>query len=133
MLEELLNYKEFFIVFSIISLITFILSIVFIPFIVINLSPEYFKYKRKSLIDYKNPILRYFVLIIKNILGYIIILLGIIMLFIPGQGLLSITIGLLFINFPGKKKLEYKFFTNKKISSAINAIRRRAGKEEINF
>ena len=133
MIEELLNYKNIFIVFTIISVITFILSIVFIPFLFINLSPDYFKQKRQPLINYKNSFLRYLALIIKNILGYIIIILGILMLFIPGQGLLSIIIGILLVNFPGKKKLEYYFFTNKKISSSINVIRRRAGKEEINF
>lgn len=125
--------KEILIIISLISLITFLGSLILIPLIIINLSPEYFSSKRRSMINYKNPVIRYLVLILKNILGFFFIILGIIMLFIPGQGLLSITIGIFFINFPGKKRLEYIFFSNPKINKAINHIRRKAGKQELRF
>lgn len=129
----MMEYEKLLIYLSIFSLICFVASIFIIPFLVIRISPAYFREKRKPIIDYKNPVLRYLVLILKNIFGFIFILLGFLMLFIPGQGLLSIAIGIFFINFPGKKKLEYKIFTHPKISSAVNYIRRKAGKEEIFF
>ncbi|MBN2279161.1 MAG: hypothetical protein JXQ65_01125 [Candidatus Marinimicrobia bacterium] len=133
MLNAILNNKEIFIIISLISVITFLGSIILIPFLIINLSPDYFSGKKKSLYLYKHPLIRYIILILKNVMGFLLIIMGIVMLFIPGQGLLSIAIGLLFINFPGKKKLEYKFFTNAKIASVINHIRSRAGKNEIDF
>ncbi len=83
------------------------------------------------MLPYRNPVLRYILLVFKNLLGYFLLLMGVIMLFIPGQGLLSITLGILLINFPGKKKLELKFFSNKKVLYVINSIRQKAGKEHI--
>ncbi|MBN2617697.1 MAG: hypothetical protein JXR64_05230 [Spirochaetales bacterium] len=125
--------KDYIVIISVISILTFIGSIIIIPLLIINLSPDYFIKKHQPMYNYKHPVIRYIVLLLKNILGFILILLGIIMLFIPGQGLLSIGFGVLLINFPGKKKLEYKIFTNKKISSVINKLRKKAGKEEIFF
>lgn len=132
-MDYILEHKELLLLLTSITIFTFIGSLILIPLIVINLSPDYFSEKRHSLYQYKHPVIRYTVLIVKNIVGYILLILGFIMLFIPGQGLLTITLGIFFINFPGKKRLEYKFFSNKKISSAINLIRRRAGREEIIF
>ncbi|MGL1893885.1 MAG: hypothetical protein OCD02_19765 [Spirochaetaceae bacterium] len=132
-IDYLLEHKDLLILLTSITIITFVGSLILIPLIIINLSPDYFSEKGHSLYEYKHPIIRYTVLIVKNIFGYILLVLGFIMLFIPGQGLLSITLGIFFINFPGKKKLEYKVLSNKKVSSVINSIRRKAGKDEINF
>ena len=132
-LDFILQHKEFLFILTISTIVTFLGSIILIPVLIINLSPDYFTKKRESLYHYKHPFIRYSVLILKNILGYILILLGVAMLFLPGQGLLSIAVGILFINFPGKKKLEYKFFSNKKIGGIVNLIRRRANKSEIFF
>lgn len=132
-MEYFTDHKTLLIIVSIISLLTFIGSILIIPIIIINLSPDYFYERRRSMLPYSNPVIRYTLLILKNLLGYLLLVLGIIMLFIPGQGLLSMALGILLINFPGKKRLEYKFFTNKKILKLINSIRHKAGKETIIF
>lgn len=125
--------SEYIWIITIITISTFVGSLVVIPLVIINLSPEYFSEKHHSMYEYKHPVIRYSVLILKNILGYILLILGFIMLFIPGQGLLSITLGLFLINFPGKKKLERKFFSYPKINHVINAIRKKAGREPIDF
>lgn len=118
---------------SIITVSTFVGSLIVIPLVIINLSPDYFTEKHHPMYEYKHPVVRYSLLILKNILGYILLILGFIMLFIPGQGLLSITLGLFLINFPGKKSLERKFFSNPKINRVINTIRVKAGKVPITF
>lgn len=125
--------KDVLLLLTIITLITFITSLIVIPYIIINLSPNYFLLKKQSMYEYKHPFFRYLVLIVKNILGYILFLLGIVMLFIPGQGLLSMALGILLMNFPGKKNVERKFFSNKKVNNVINLIRRKFGKDEIHF
>lgn len=132
-IEYLIQHRGLFIVLTSISILTFVGSLVLIPLVIINLSPEYFSEKRHSMYNYKHPIIKYIVLISKNIVGYILLIFGFIMLFIPGQGVLSITLGILLINFPGKKRFEYKLFTNKRISKIINTIRRKFGKKEISF
>lgn len=132
-IEIILENRDLIIVLTIVTAITLVTSIVIIPYIILNLTPDYFLYKRQPMLKYKHRVIRYFVLIIKNLFGYILFILGVIMLFIPGQGLLSIALGMLLINFPGKKKVEKKMFSNKKVNKIINIIRKKFGKEEIFF
>ncbi|MDX9970309.1 MAG: hypothetical protein RBS56_00170 [Candidatus Gracilibacteria bacterium] len=66
-------------------------------------------------------------LVLKNILGLILFLGGFMMLFTPGQGILSMIIGLSLTNFPGKRSLERRLIANKKIFSIINAVRKKGG------
>ena len=45
-------------------------------------------------------------------MGYLLIIGGILMLVLPGQGLLTILLGLIFSDYPGKYKLEKKVAAN---------------------
>ena len=51
------------------------------------------------------------------------------MLILPGQGILTILIGLFLMNFPGKFKLERKLIAMPKVLKSLNWIRTKAGKE----
>ena len=64
----------------------------------------------------------------KNIIGFSLIIGGLLMLVLPGQGLLTIVTGLLLINYPGKYKLEQKLVTIPSIFRALNWIRVKANK-----
>jgi UPF0716 family protein affecting phage T7 exclusion len=68
---------------------------------------------------------------LKNITGLVLIIAGIIMLVLPGQGLITLTMGLLFINFPGKRKLECKLISNQKVLRSINWLRAKRNKEPL--
>ena len=65
-------------------------------------------------------------LIGKNALGYIFIVAGIVMLALPGQGILAILIGIMLLNFPGKFRLERWIITRRPVIRSINWLRRRA-------
>ncbi len=127
------SHEDLIFILTIVTIITFIGSLIIIPIVIIHLSPDYFSHKRESLYQYKHPFIRYTVLILKNLLGYVLFILGFIMLFIPGQGLLSMGLGVFLMNFPGKKSVEYKIFSNKKVKKVINLVRKRAGRSEIDF
>jgi len=81
--------------------------------------------------DTINLILSIIKLILKNILGILLLIFGIIMLFLPGQGILTIFISLLLIDFPGKWKLINYLSHKKKIVEAMNLIRRRFKKSDL--
>lgn len=66
--------------------------------------------------------------ILKNLVGAIFIVAGIIMLFIPGQGILTIVLGLALISFPGKRRVIHRLFGHRRIFNAVNRLRARAGK-----
>ncbi len=64
----------------------------------------------------------------KNIAGVFFLLMGIIMLITPGQGLLTILIGLLLMDFPGKRRFEIWLIRIPSIHRAINWIRKKGDK-----
>lgn len=120
-------------VVGIISAIMFLASILSLPFLVSLIPTDYFQshepYRKRH--KYKHPVIRLLVLALKNITGLALVLAGIIMLVLPGQGLITLAMGLLFINFPGKRKLECKLICNKKILRSINWLREKRNREPL--
>jgi UPF0716 family protein affecting phage T7 exclusion len=62
----------------------------------------------------------------KNLCGTVLVLAGVAMLVLPGQGILTIVVGLLLIDFPGKFALEQKLVRRSSVLSAMNWIRTKA-------
>ena len=112
------------------SILIFIISILGISWFVAQIPEDYFLLsKRKpSKWQERKPALRLIVLFGKNIIGFSLITGGLLMLVLPGQGLLTIVTGLLLINYPGKYKLEQKLVTMPSIFRALNWIRVKANK-----
>ncbi|MCB1947890.1 MAG: hypothetical protein H6940_03220 [Burkholderiales bacterium] len=111
---------------TIISLISFIASLAIIPVILIRLPHDYFDISvPRHWMKNHHPILRIFGLIAKNMLGGIFLLAGFIMLFLPGQGILTMLIGLSFIDFPRKRLLEARIIEQPMILRTINTMRQR--------
>ncbi|MBA6417405.1 hypothetical protein H4J50_15435 [Colwellia sp. 6M3] len=55
------------------------------------------------------------------------------MLVLPGQGLITMLIGLSLIPFPGKHKLEKNILARKSVRSSLNWIRTKAKKDPFIF
>ena len=114
------------------SILTFFGTILLVPVLLIRMSADYFvKTERTPLTERHHPVVRILALLIKNLIGVIFLIAGFIMLFIPGQGLLTIFIGITLINFPGKRKMERKLILHPKILPVINSIRQKAGKQPL--
>jgi len=111
-----------------ISLITFVGTIIAIPWLVVRIPSDYFSEKRRvrKLWASQHPLVRAILLTAKNLLGFVLILAGIIMLAIPGQGMLTILIGLLLLDLPGKYRIERWVITRPAVLRSINWLRRRA-------
>ena len=62
----------------------------------------------------------------KNLIGYVFVVAGIIMLMLPGQGILTIVIGITLLDFPGKYRLERWVVSRRPVLRSINWVRRRA-------
>ena len=135
-IESLLNWIEThqsILVFAgFFSLITVISAALAVPFIINSLSVDYFiKKKRRSSIETPLKLFLLIVtLIIKNILGLLLFISGFLMLFVPGQGLLTIFISFLFIDFPGKWKFQQRIVKIPNIHKVLNWIRKKGGKPE---
>ena len=119
------------------SLSIFILIIsVFMMVLIISFLPEdYFKSENRNLIssvqNSRYPLLKLLVLITKNFFGVMLLLSGILMLVLPGQGILTIITGLVFMDYPGKYKFERKLLRQKGVINSINWIRSRLSKPSL--
>tara|TARA_B100002019_G_scaffold129092_1_gene111044 strand:+ start:40 stop:471 length:432 start_codon:yes stop_codon:yes gene_type:complete len=119
------------------SLSIFVLIIsVFMMVLIISFLPEdYFKSENRNLVssvqNSRYPLLKLLVLITKNFFGVLLLLSGILMLVLPGQGILTIITGLIFIDYPGKYKFERKLLRQKGVISSINWIRSRLSKPSL--
>ena len=113
------------------SIVSFIGTLLLVPVLVIRIPEDYFAEKKRHRWEpwaHEHPLIRWSLLIAKNSLGYIIIVLGIAMLVLPGQGVLTILIGIMFINFPGKYRLERWVVMRAPVLNTINKLRQRAGR-----
>lgn len=126
-------HSTFFWVLGSASLVMFVGTIIALPIIIIFLPTRYF-----------NPIqhpaqqaapglslFRLILLVVKNIIGVVLILAGLAMLVLPGQGLVTLLIGLLLTNFPGKRRLICRLLQQPKILSFINRIRTAANRPPV--
>ena len=131
-LIEIFNvYKNLILWFGSISLFVFLFSLLSIKWLVSFIPEDYFINKKDSKIKTSNIFIWYIVLIFKNLIGYSLILGGIMMLVLPGQGLFTIIIGLMMSNYPGKYSIEKKFIAIPTILKSINWLRRKSNKPPI--
>jgi hypothetical protein len=92
--------------------------------IILSLPPDYFT-RKKHISRIRNPVLRFCVQVIKNLLGVLALVAGFIMLFTPGQGILTIFVGIILCDFPGKRKLERRIIAYPVVLDFVNKIRLR--------
>ncbi len=64
-------------------------------------------------------------------MGLVLVLAGLAMLVLPGQGLLTLVIGLGLLNFPGKSSLIRRLLGQNKVLGTINRLRARVKKEPL--
>lgn len=106
------------------SIAGFVGSLIAIPFILVRLPPHYFDERHpRPWMENHHPILRMTGLIIKNVVGLVFLLAGFAMLFLPGQGILTMLIGVSLMDFPGKRRLERKLVGRPAVLKTINMMR----------
>lgn len=116
-----------------ISTAMMLLTPLLVSWIIIKLPKDYFVEEKRrrlqSLVRY--PALRVVVAIVKNVLGAVLVIAGVIMLVAPGQGLLTIVVGLMLLDFPGKYRLERWLVTRRQVWRSIQWLRKRARRPEL--
>lgn len=111
-----------------IFLLSFGISFLAIAVVLVKIPADYFSvnYKQHFMPD-KPWYLRWSGLIIKNIFGLFLIVLGLLLSLpgVPGQGILTILLGLIMIDIPGKRPLEARIIKRPTVLSAANSLRAR--------
>lgn len=127
-IDTLLNYKEGLILLAWCSATLLIVSIAIIPWIIIKIPNDYFHESFRIRISARSehPLFVRLLTGIKNAVGLVLVILGILMLILPGQGILTILVGLFLMDFPGKYKVERKIVSYPKVLKSLNWIRAKA-------
>ena len=115
-------------------IVTFTISLAIVSVIVVKIPANYFRtdYSPKFLSG-RHPAIRLLGIVGKNILGVFLVALGIVMSLpgVPGQGLLTILLGVMLLDFPGRRNLETRLVSRPGIFKTINKLRHRFGKPSL--
>jgi hypothetical protein len=115
-------------------LVTFGINLVIVSVVLVKIPAKYFqKDHSRAFLSDRSPTVRVLGAIGKNILGVLLVALGILMSLpgVPGQGILTILLGIMLLDFPGRQKLEYKLVSRPTVFNTINKLRHRFGKPKL--
>lgn len=111
-----------------------VVSILLVGVVLVRLPADYFSNPdRPRMWANRHPFLRWPLTILKNGLGVLLIVLGVLLSLpgVPGQGVLTILMGAMLLDFPGKTGLEKWLLRRRGVLSTINRLRARRGREPL--
>jgi hypothetical protein len=116
------------------TVVTFIGSIVVCAVAAVRIPANYFVGDRHPPMwaDH-HPFVRWPLIFLKNLLGVFLVLFGIVMSFpgVPGQGILTILLGAMLMDFPGKRKAERWLLRRRGVLNGLNRLRKRYGRQPL--
>ncbi len=117
-----------------IFVLTFGANLAIVSLVLVKLPATYFKrsHKRKFLAT-RPPIIRWLAIIGKNLLGVVLVVAGILLSLpgVPGQGILTILLAVMLLDFPGRPRLEHWLVSRPRILRTINKLRHRFSKQAL--
>lgn len=134
MIVWLMQYQEVFVWIGLISFLTFLFGLLLMPFVIMRLPEDYFLPPQNG--DQTSTVLRdssTLFLVFKNLMGGVLLCLGVVMLFLPGPGLMVALIGLSLVDIPGKRWVLGRILNISRLRSAINGLRGKRGRPPLKF
>ncbi len=130
--EALINdYSGIFLALTLFSLVSLLLVLPIGIHLLTRLPSDYFiNLKNRRNHDYLNRFPHFIRLILpiaSNLVGILLIIMGFVMLILPGQGLLTILAGLILTDFPGKFAFERWLFRRHHVYQAVDWLRKQRG------
>lgn len=128
--QWLMAYKDILWPLGLVSLAFLVLGVVLLPVIVVRLPSDYLTRGKRSV---RRRFVRMTIggriyLLAKNCFGGLLVLAGIIMLVTPGQGLISIAVGIGLLDIPQKQRLLRLLAGRRRVLHTINRFRARFGR-----
>jgi hypothetical protein len=113
-----------------IAVTTAAVSLVVVGYVLSRLPADYFVNPGSRRPLDRHPVLHVLFITGKNLLGYCLIGLGVVLSLpgVPGQGLLTVLMGVMLIDFPGKHRAERWLLTRPVVLRNINKLRARVGR-----
>jgi hypothetical protein len=112
--------------FSIGSGVCLLLGAIAVPWIVLRLPEDAFANpQRRGWLDQQPAGVRVPLRVLKNMLALALVVLGVAMLVLPGQGVLAILLGVMLGDFPGKLRLQQWILARPNVMKTLNWLRRK--------
>ena len=113
------------------SLLTIAIGIFLGPWLILRLPADYFTYRRRHALraTRPHPAVHLLLTTAKNLVGAILVIAGLCLFFLPGQGIITLVAGLIVMNYPGKFRLERWLVSRPRVLPALNWLRRRYGRD----
>lgn len=112
-------------------LVLFTVSMLAIAVLLIMLPSTYFldSHRRDLWVD-RHRAIRWTGIVLKNLAGISLLLLGAVLSVpgVPGQGLLTILLGVVLLDLPGKRRLERAILSRPRVRGAVDRLRHRFGR-----
>ncbi|MEE2681025.1 MAG: PGPGW domain-containing protein [Planctomycetota bacterium] len=114
------------------GVLTFVGSLVALPILIARLPEDHFVSERSRSLPWRSqhPTRDTLLRIGRNLLGLMLVLGGLAMLFLPGQGILTIAIGLLLMDLPKKRAFQAWLLSWRPVHRGMNWLRRKANQPE---
>ncbi|MDG2487315.1 MAG: PGPGW domain-containing protein [Roseibacillus sp.] len=128
MIDWFREYESILVLLGLLSACSVAMALFLTPWALSLISAEYFLPNEKVV---RPPVLqlrRCVILGLRNLLGAALVILGVVLLALPGQGLLTIFAGLLLMSFPGKRSLELRLVRLPFVLKSVNWSRARRGR-----
>ena len=119
--ELLSHYRTLWLVATLVPVLLFVGTLVIIPIVCLKVPSDYFVREAAPRVRWK--------VVLRTIVASVMILAGVAMLVLPGQGLLTILVGVSLLDFPRKRLWQRRLLCQPSVLRALNGIRSRAGKE----
>jgi hypothetical protein len=115
-------------------LASLLFSFVMLAIVMVKIPENYFSsHYQQDFMPNSRFLVRWGAVILKNLLGVFLIGLGIILSLpgVPGQGILTILLGLIMLDIPGKRPLEARIIKRPTVLAAVNNLRARFNKQPL--
>jgi hypothetical protein len=128
------SHPQIFAATAALSLFMFVGTLLVVPILLVRMRADYFTeaYRPRSFAN-RHPVWRMTLIVIKNVIGFALVTVGLVMLVLPGQGILRVLIGLSLLDFPGKRRLERRIASQRHVRRSIDWIRCRRGRAPLKF
>ncbi len=110
-------------------LVSFLASTAIVAIVMVKIPENYFSsHYQRDFLPHSGWLTRWGAVVLKNMVGIGLVIAGIVMLVGPGPGVLTILIGLIMIDIPGKRPLEAHILKLPAVLTSANALRAKYGK-----
>ncbi len=120
---------------GLLSLLTFVGSLIAVPWLIGRMPADYFitHWQQVDRRRMHHPAVALITVVLRNLFGLLLFVAGFAMLFLPGQGVLTMLIGVCLMDFPGKRNLLNMVSEKSSVQRGLNWIRRKKGKTAFVF